>query len=93
MTYINRVGHVSVSEDLWEDMIQVTELLAGLQDHHLFGQLSPEDRRVLSLYNRKWEAVLQRAREVDALHRRMTDAAARSTRDQIERGGDGSPYN
>lgn len=38
-------------------------------------------------------AVLQRARQLDALHRKMIDEAARSTREQIERGDDGQPYN
>ena len=72
MTYINRVGHISVPEDLWADMMQALQQLAAFQE---------------------WAEVLQRVHELDALHRRMNDAAARSTRDQIERGGDGQPYN
>lgn len=74
MTYINRVGHVSVPEDLWAGILSALE------------EYLPETSGVDT-------DLLRRAREVDALHRKMKDAAARSTRDQIERGGSGQPYN
>jgi hypothetical protein len=38
-------------------------------------------------------ATLHRARELDARHREALYEAGRSTREQIERGGGGQPYN
>ena len=37
-------------------------------------------------------AILQRARRLDALHRKAQYEAGRSTREQIERGGSNRPY-
>ena len=96
MTYINRVGYVSVPEDLWADMMQATRQLLELTEAVAASwgsQISPENQQILSRSRQEWAEVLQRAREVDATHRRIADMAAQSTRDQIERGGDGQPYN
>ncbi len=95
MTYINRVGTVSVPEDLWADMMQAIRQLVDTQVYVSalwISQLSPEEQKVVSQSNNEWAAVLQRAREVDTLHRKMQDLAARSIREQIERGVSNGPY-
>lgn len=95
MTCVNRVGHVSVPEDLWADMMQAMQQFVEIRGYIATAwksEMSPEDQQVMLQDNNKWATVLQRAREVDALHREMQDRAARSIRDQIERGGSSGPY-
>jgi hypothetical protein len=94
MTYITSRGHVSVPEDLWDEMMQAAEQLLELQAYAAAvwsGPLMPEQQQIMQS-NNEWAAVVQRARELDARHRDAQYEAGRSTREQIERGGGGGPY-
>jgi hypothetical protein len=95
VTYINRVGHVSVPEDLWADMMQAMQQFVEIRGYIATAwksEMSPEDQQVMLQDNNKWATVLRRARELDALHRKAQYEAGRSTREQIERGGSSGPY-
>lgn len=68
MDYVNRVGHVSVPEDLWAEMVNGVEQFVDMQDYviALWANLeSPERQQTLSQSHNEWVAVLQRARELD----------------------------
>lgn len=75
MTYC--VGHISVPEELWADLLAALERLTSSPAH----------------VQAQEYAALRRAYELDALRREMQDEAGRGTREQIERGGGGQPYN
>lgn len=95
MTYITSRGHVSVPEDLWAELVDATQQFVEMQVCivELWSNLeSPEEQRALSQSHSQWAVVLQRVRELDALHRETQCEAGRSTREQIERGGSTGPY-
>jgi hypothetical protein len=96
MTYITSRGHVSVPEDLWSDILASLGRLASANKFLIESEgprCTPDEAMLLLTVQALDGQTLQRARELDARHREALYEAGRSTREQIERGGGGQPYN